>query len=110
MQTCLEIFRRFHRNKSFYLKSKSVALHCAAKGMKIRCNSISPVFAQTPILENIIPGVSAEEVHAKLARQIPLGELLKPEDVAYAALYLASDESRMMTGTNLVLDGGISAM
>jgi NAD(P)-dependent dehydrogenase (short-subunit alcohol dehydrogenase family) len=51
-----------------------------------------------------------EEAHAKLARQIPLGQLGEPEDVAYAVLFLASDESKFMTGAEIKLDGGISAM
>ncbi|MFB0922159.1 MAG: SDR family oxidoreductase, partial [Alphaproteobacteria bacterium] len=46
----------------------------------------------------------------KLARQIPLGVVGTPEDVAHAIIYLASDESRFMTGSELVLDGGVSAM
>ena len=46
----------------------------------------------------------------KLARQIPLGHIGEPEDIANAALYLASDESKFMTGAELKLDGGISAM
>jgi len=51
-----------------------------------------------------------EETRAKLAGQIPLKRIGTPEDVAYAVLYLASDESRFMTGAELKLDGGASAM
>ncbi len=47
---------------------------------------------------------------AKLGRQIPLGHVGEPDDVAYAVLYLASDESKFMTGAELVIDGGITAM
>ena len=44
-----------------------------------------------------------------LAEQIPLGEILSTEDVTYGIIYLASDESRMMTGSELVIDGGLTS-
>ena len=47
---------------------------------------------------------------AKLGRQIPLGKVGEPDDIAYAVLYLASDESKLVTGAELKVDGGISAM
>ena len=47
---------------------------------------------------------------AKLARQVPLGKVGDPDDIAYAVLYLASDESKFVTGAELKVDGGISAM
>lgn len=92
------------------LLSKSVALHCARKGYGIRCNSIHPGFTETPMVEDLarVMGnpVAAKE---KLARMIPLGHLGQPDDVAYAVLYLASDESKMVTGTELIVDGGTTA-
>ena len=90
--------------------TKSVALHCAKQKYNIRCNSIHPVFMKTPILNGFIHNFGKEETYAKLGRQIPLGHIGDPEDVAYAIVYLASDESRMMTGAEIILDGGISAM
>ena len=51
-----------------------------------------------------------EEAEAKLSRQIPLKRLGRPEEIAAAAVYLASDESRFVTASELKLDGGISAM
>jgi len=90
--------------------SKSVALHCARKGYNIRCNSVHPTFIRTPILDNLIGQFGEEEGLAKLSRQIPLGRVGEPDDIAYGVLYLASDESKFMTGAELVLDGGISAM
>jgi NAD(P)-dependent dehydrogenase (short-subunit alcohol dehydrogenase family) len=94
-----------------WLLTKSVALHCAKQGLDIRCNSVHPAYVRTPLLQGLkSAGVDDAELERKLARQIPLGRLGEPDDVAYAVLYLASDESRFMTGAELKLDGGISAM
>lgn len=90
--------------------SKSVALHCARKKNGIRCNSVHPTFVKTPILDAMFEVSGKEKGEAKLAKQIPVGHLGEPDDIAYGILYLASDESRFMTGAELVLDGGISAM
>lgn len=90
--------------------TKSVALHCAKHKYNIRCNSVHPVFVKTPILDRLVDMFGKEEAYAKLARQIPLGHIGEPDDVAYAVVYLASDESKMMTGAEIVIDGGISAM
>ncbi len=91
--------------------TRSVALHCARSGWDIRCNSVHPAFVDTAILDNFRrkPGTSHEEVVDRLARTIPLGRVGDPQDVALGVLYLASDESRFMTGAELKLDGGISA-
>jgi NAD(P)-dependent dehydrogenase (short-subunit alcohol dehydrogenase family) len=95
-----------------WMLTKSVALHCAKKGWDIRCNSVHPTFIDTEILENFRrdPSVPREDTLDKLAAQVPLGRIGTPEDVALGVLYLASDESRYMTGSELKLDGGISAM
>jgi NAD(P)-dependent dehydrogenase (short-subunit alcohol dehydrogenase family) len=90
--------------------SKSVALHCAKQRTGIRSNSVHPVFIKTPILDNIVQRFGEEEAYAKLGRQIPLGHIGEPDDIAYAVLYLASDESKMVTGAEIKVDGGISAM
>src|ERR1700761_2827162 len=90
--------------------SKSVALHCARKNYNIRSNSVHPVFIKTPILDGLIGRFGAEEGIAKLARQVPMGKIGEPDDIAYAVLYLASDESKFVTGAELKVDGGISAM
>ena len=90
--------------------TKSVALHCAAKNDHIRCNSIHPVFIATPILDGLVQRFGRDEAYAKLGRQVPLGHIGEPDDIAYAVLYLASDESKFVTGAELKVDGGISAM
>lgn len=93
-----------------WLLTKSIALHCARSGWDIRCNSIHPSFIRTPILDDIVGGREEAVVLSKLEKQVPLGRLGDPDDVANAVVYLASDESRFVTGAELKLDGGISAM
>ncbi|WP_081596579.1 SDR family oxidoreductase [Porphyrobacter sp. AAP82] len=95
-----------------WMLSKSIALHCAKKGMQIRCNSVHPTFVDTPILDGTAKAHALDKavLMEKLARQIPLKFVGEPNDIANAVLYLASDESRFMTGAELKLDGGISAM
>jgi NAD(P)-dependent dehydrogenase (short-subunit alcohol dehydrogenase family) len=93
-----------------WMLSKSIALHCAKQGWNIRCNSLHPAFIRTPILQQLAPGMQAAEIHEKLKRQVPLGRLGEAEDVAHAIVYLASEESSFMTGAEMKLNGGISAM
>jgi len=95
-----------------WMLSKSVALYCAKMGWDIRCNSVHPTFIDTPILDGIATssGKPKDVIMDKLARQIPLKRVGHPDDIAQGVLYLASDESRFMTGAELKLDGGISAM
>lgn len=90
--------------------SKSVALHCCRQGLDIRCNSVHPTFVDTPILDRHRERFGAEEALRKLARQVPIGRVGEPKEVAYAILFLASDESSYTTGSELLVDGGISAM
>ncbi len=93
------------------LLSKSVALHCARTGAGIRCNSVHPSFIDTPMLAPVLEHVGNNAAgRDKLARQVPLGRIGEADDVAYAVLYLASEESKFVTGAELVIDGGISAM
>lgn len=93
-----------------WLLSKSVALHCAKRGYDIRSNSVHPTFIHTPILDGMKGAMTIDELKAKLARQVPLGRVGEPDDVAYAVLFLASDESKFITGSEIKVDGGISAM
>ena len=90
--------------------SKSVAVHCAREKNDIRCNSIHPVFIDTNLLEGLYKKLVKEKAIEKLSRQIPMGKIGEPNDVAFAILYLASDESKFVTGTEIRIDGGISAL
>lgn len=90
--------------------SKSVALYCAQNGYGIRCNSIHPAAIYTPMWDTMLgEGEAREEAIKAISKDIPLGYMGDVMDVAYAALYLASDESKYVTGTELTIDGGILA-
>jgi NAD(P)-dependent dehydrogenase (short-subunit alcohol dehydrogenase family) len=94
-----------------WLYTKTVALECAKAGWNIRCNSVHPVFIKTPILDPFVAMAGGDEVtaHDKLARGIPMKRIGEPDDVAYCVLYLASDESRFVTGAEFKIDGGMTA-
>jgi NAD(P)-dependent dehydrogenase (short-subunit alcohol dehydrogenase family) len=92
------------------LLTKSVALHCARAGYKIRCNSVHPAFTLTPLLEGVIAGArNPERVREGLSKAPPLGRFGEAREVAAAVLYLASDESAFTTCAELVIDGGLTA-
>lgn len=90
--------------------TKSVALYCAERGYRIRCNSVHPGAILTPMWDAVL-GEGADRVRAMAAveREVPLGRMGKPADVAQAVLYLASDAAAYVTGTELHVDGGILA-
>ena len=84
--------------------TKSVAIQYASEG--IRCNSVHPA----PIETDMTADVRADKNRlADMVRRIPMGRYGKPEEVAYAVLYLASNESSFVTGSELVVDGGWTA-
>ena len=84
--------------------TRALALEVAPHG--IRAVAICPVAADTPMLPGFIGERDADEVRAAFVRSIPLGRLNSPQDVASAALFLASDEAAMITGTAFEIDGG----
>lgn len=73
----------------------------------IRVNTLSPGPTETPSIERM--GYTREQVRAAVAERNPLGRMASPEEIAGAALFLASDASAYMTGAELVVDGGQSA-
>ncbi len=92
--------------------SKSSAIHCARAGYKIRINNVCPGFAETALVAGAVGTLSAEEGEAFGARilgRIPMGRFAQPSEIAPAILFLASDESSYMTGSDLVVDGGMTA-
>lgn len=90
--------------------TKSAALYCAKKGYPIRVNSVHPGYIRTAIVEKALSAMSAVEAHEwmdRVGREIPLGgQMGEPLDIANGCLFLASDESKYMTGSELVIDGG----
>ena len=87
--------------------TKSVAVHCAEQGYGIRCNSIHPGYIWTPQTENYLAGLGRLDAErARALSRHPIGRLGRPDDIAYMVLYLASDESTFVTGTEMVVDGG----
>lgn len=91
--------------------TKAVAAYCAQAGYGIRCNSIHPGYIWTPQTEKYLKDLgNLEEERAKAAARHPIGFLGEPRDVAYMVLYLASDESRFVTGAEMVVDGGYVAV
>lgn len=94
-----------------WMYTKTVALEAAKGGWNVRCNSVHPVFIKTPILDPFVAMAGGDEAmaHEKLARGIPLKRIGEPDDVAYCVLYLASDESKFVTGAEFKIDGGMLA-
>ena len=92
--------------------TKSVAMHCAKEGLGIRCNSVHPGLILTPMLLRILEqeaidrDIGLEQRIDEFRALIPQGEFQEPQDVASAVLYLASGESRHITGGKIVVDGG----
>ena len=89
--------------------SKSVALHCAKSTNLVRCNSLHPVFTRTAMVQSMIDAAPERNIEQKLIKQIPIRRLAEPIDIANAAVFLASDEASFITGTELIVDGGLSA-
>lgn len=84
--------------------TKSMAAELAPE--RIRVNAINPVMGETNMLGDLLPGEDTGEVRAKIIATIPLGRMSQPRDIANAATFLASDESDLITGACVEVDGG----
>lgn len=91
--------------------TKSAALTCGEAGYKIRVNSVHPGYVPTKMTEKEARdlGMPPGEYFEKVGEMHPIGHIGDPTDIAYGDLYLASDESKWVTGSELVIDGGYSA-
>ncbi|SDL49512.1 NAD(P)-dependent dehydrogenase, short-chain alcohol dehydrogenase family [Catalinimonas alkaloidigena] len=92
------------------LFTKSAALHCAKQGYGIRVNAIHPAYIWTPMVENYLNASgNVEEGRRYLDSLHPVGHIGEPDDIGWGVVYLASDESKFVTGSSLVIDGGYTA-
>lgn len=92
--------------------TRSAAVHCARKGYNIRINNVCPGFAETQMVAGEMARLPPEEAQAFVGttiQRIPLGRFARPAEIAQTVLFLASDESSYMTGSDLVVDGGFTA-
>jgi NAD(P)-dependent dehydrogenase (short-subunit alcohol dehydrogenase family) len=87
------------------LLSKNVAIDYGRMG--IRCNAICPGFIETPMLQELLDPMP--EFKADIQREVKMGRLGKPDEIAGAAYFLASEDSAYVTGHALVVDGGYTA-
>ncbi len=110
---------RGHRDRLAYVASKhgvvgvTLALAADHAHQGIRANTICPGTIDTPMLHRVLDALPEAErpaARAGFAALHPLGTIGRPEDVAYAALYLASDEARFVTGAVLPVDGGYTSL
>ena len=89
--------------------TKSIAVHCGQFGLNVRCNSIHPGYiGTTQMLKWVNEQADPAAMLGQLESMHPIGRLGEPEDVAKAALFLASDDAKFVTGAELVVDGGFS--
>lgn len=91
------------------LLSKSVALYCAEKKYAIRCNSVHPGGVDTAIFNPLWQMVGREQGKALIDARHPIGHMAEPSELGQVILFLASDRSSFLTGTEIVADGAITA-
>ena len=96
------------------LFTKGVARECSANRWPVRVNSVHPGVIETPIWDKMNPelleaGMNTMDLESMAEQVVPTGQLGKPLDIANGVVFLASDESSYMTGTELIIDGGLCA-
>ena len=92
------------------LLTKSVALHGARFKPPVRCNAVCPAFVEGPMVDAIAQGArDPGTAKQKLTRDIPLGRLGRPAEIADLCVYLLSDQAAFITGADMPIDGGLTA-
>lgn len=92
------------------LLTQSVALSSAHESLGIRCNAVEPTSTDTELLEPMAKELGGrDKLREVMGRKIPMGRMVKPEEVAAAILFLASSDANMITGAGLPVDGGVLA-
>ena len=93
------------------LFTKSTAIEVRARGYNIRCNSVHPGATESAMQDDILAtsNMTAAEIETHKATRTPLGRFGQPLDIAQAILFLASNDSAFMTGSEVVVDGGYTA-
>jgi 3(or 17)beta-hydroxysteroid dehydrogenase len=92
------------------LLTKSVALHGARLKPPVRCNSVHPAFLEGAMVDDILAQTGRPDMaRSQITRDIPLGRLGQPSEVAELCVYLLSDESSFVTGSEFPIDGGLTA-
>jgi 3(or 17)beta-hydroxysteroid dehydrogenase len=89
--------------------TKSIAAHCQAEGYPVRCNSIHAGAIETPMVQSAQGRLDEKPMDIPGTGVLPSDSLGTPSDVANLVLYLASDESRFVTGSEIVVDNGLLA-
>lgn len=98
------------------LMTKAAALECARNGQKVRVNSVHPGIIDTPMMDEAAKvlskttGEGGNAIRDRFASFHPLGRMGRDTDIANAVVFLASDKAAFMTGSELVVDGGMTAM
>ncbi len=91
---------------------RSAAVHCARSGYGIRVNTVSPGFSGTQLVSDALAALDPAAADAFAGRslaRIPMGRFAEPHEIANCVLFLASDEASYVTGSDLVVDGGMIA-
>lgn len=96
------------------LMTKSAAIECATLGLKVRVNSVHPGIIDTDMMAGAVKATQREgedeaAARARMARSHPMGRVGEAQDIANAVCYLCSDQSAFMTGSEMVVDGGMTA-
>ena len=87
--------------------TKSVALHCGQHAKNVRCNSVHPTYVNSEMLDPVEEQFSSrEEMLQGMAQEVPIGRVAEPQDIADMILFLASNNARMVTGAQMLVDGG----